>query len=514
MNKTINSHQPRTARRALLGVALSLVLAQGALMPTSFANPVDLSLQAKSLQQGLHQLSNQDLLTQASQSYQQALAQFNAERRLLLQHQSLYQQTQAANADWQMPEPLAPTGLEVDEAVLTRAEAHIQSYQAREQSLLQERTILENYLRQYDASLQATEHFLATLQELQVAILELSLRIQDGSLQPGQRPLYLTQAAITQRARTLETEQAALQERQAQSRQQLQNLQQNLETIQASLASTQTQLTQMRNQLEEQNRQHALQENYRKQDNQALAESFAQLEDERVFLQGDFQLLLLRFNQGYEQLTPLAQALEAPVDTIEAPGTGLGVAELETQIAALQTQIEALEQRLQELQPYQQQQEKFVEQGEAFKVSASFLQKQLAQMQMLIRIAAERQLPLAQELDQATLEDQRARIDQQVQEANAKLEVAQTQVLALKTRLEEIKSAHQQANQLLADLQQSLASSKQAQQWEQEVLSLDSQALIDHFVKGVQAVGDQQAALQAQQQDVTQAQADIRALID
>ncbi|WP_083824601.1 mechanosensitive ion channel domain-containing protein [Thiorhodospira sibirica] len=472
---------------------------QPTIAPVEFALP----LRSHNLEQGYHRLTNQELLDQAIARYQQSRDLFHAEQRLLQQTQVLYQQIKQANTAWQPPPQLEVDIIE-DQTVLEHAKQRVESYQRYENELKRELQTLELIIKQNDATLEANTGFINTLRELYAMVLELQLRVADGTLQGSSIPGSLTKQAVQERGQVLQTQRQELINHQESNQQRLQTLKQRIEEIQNISVDAQTRLATIRMQQDEAQKQQKLSTQYQEKTNEELHESLAALEDERMFLQGDFRLLFLRFNRGYAQLTEFESALGVLPALVERPSTGISAAALEEKINALETLMAELEARSELLQQLDQKQQAVVESGEAFSVAASFLQEHLAKMFLLIEISDARQLSRVQGLTTEAIEQARTRVAEAIQGIDARVNDLHSQLTLLQTRREEIRSARTQANQILADLQQTLESTRQAQEWERQLAELDGAALVERFNSDAKALQTLREQLETQAQAVNE----------
>ena len=482
--------------------AETLAEMQAILQPFANLLAFTLPLHSRSLEQNYHQLSNQDLFDQATARYQQGWDTVNAERRLLQQTLILYQQLEQANSDWQ---PLLASETvdseELDlEVKIDQAQQRLAHYQQRHSDLMNELQILEQYLQQNQTTQEATTQFFNTLRELYVIVLELRLRVADGTLHESEIPNHLTKQSVYESGRALEMRLQDLQEDQHQHHQRLQELRQTTEEIKHAAFNSETLLARMREQQQQQHRRQQLQSQYQEKSSDRLQEVLAHLEDERIFLQGDFQLLLLRFHQSHAQLTGLYAALE-PLPALPTPlGIGASAAELQENISQLETLITDIETRSDDLQRFNQQQHEVVELSEAFTIGATFLQEHLAKMHLLTEMLAADD----QQLNPEVIEQQQSEVNQALEQVNIQLQELNEHSQQLQTRREQVRSRRAQARQYLADLQQTLESTQQAQEWEQQLTELDAEALVERFqndATDLQALHDR---LAAQQQKISE----------
>lgn len=478
----------------------------------------DLPLMPASLEQDHHSLSNAELLEQAHARYQQVEQRYQAEQRSLHKLRVLYHQMAQANAARQPSrppnEPDAPA--KPQDAGLLEAEQRLDSDRGHLREIQLQLQVLEQLMKQNEAVRQAAEGFIDTLRALHAMVLEIRLRVTDGSLPEAEVPAYLTVTAFQQQQHSLQDQHQVLLDDQQHNRTQLQSLQARLADLQDALTHAETALEAMRNRHEQDAERARLEHAYRDQSPAALSRELLGLEDERVSLQGAFQLSLLHFDRSLAQLAGLEVALQPLPDeeTLMAPEQSVSADQAEDATAALKAAIAAFEARLVELQTLARQLTEAIERGQTLETEADLLREHLTKMRLLSELLAERSGDPPTSLDPETIERHRTAILDGIDTTTGRLQKIRAQETPLQTRLEAIRAAHLTARQRLVDTEQTLAAAQQARAWQQQLNELDSAALLERFAADAQALQTRRESLAEQQQVIDALMKQERALRD
>ncbi|NEX18363.1 MAG: hypothetical protein C1943_17600 [Halochromatium sp.] len=364
--------------------------------------------------------------------------------------------------------------------------------------------ILEQLMAQNEVTQQAVEAFLLALDRLNVIVLEISLRVTDGTL-TEEVPSFLTESLLRQRSHKLQEQRQSLGDAQEANRAQLQTLQGQFERIEQSVTDAEAALMAMTEQQEQEGQRRRFEEEYRDKSNQALSQELIELENERISLQGGVRLSLLGLQRGLARLSGLETAL-APLatDEIVSLDAGLSVAEAQEATTALKTLITSYESRLVELNGYDEKFAEIANLAQVAEAEAVILQDHLKKMRLLADLIAARDEPLNNALAPEVIEKHITSIQSTTQEIATINQDVDEQAALLETRLEEIRLAHVKANQRLADFEQTLASARQAQEWQQQLTELDGEGLIARFLSDAETLTAQREKLDEQQQATTE----------
>lgn len=474
--------------------AIETRLQRSSTAPDTFALP----LEPASLERNDHALTNQELLEQATTTYQQEEAHFSAEQRHLQKIRVLYQQIEQANGTLAHHEALAADEA-ADHTDLASTEQRLARYQDVYRNIEQQLMVLEQRMKQNEAVQLSTDTFINAVHKLYPMILEMRLRLADGSLDAQDIPAFLSESALNEQQQRLETHKHRLSEAQAHNRARLSALQAHMDEVQGMVAAADKALVALQEQQEQASQRQRLEEAYQNKSNAELREELARLEDERISLQGAFRLALLRLNRAQADLDGLDAALEPlPAATSPVLGTDFTPAEAEDATQALQASISTFEARLSDLHRLQQKINDIQTLGQGFDTEAAILQEHLAKIQLLSDLIATRDPALAEELNIAAIAQRHAAIRQTIDDTTSALQTLSEQADILQTRQDEVRSAHLQAMQRLADVEQTLASVQQAQDWQQQLNALDGEALVARFISDAETLEAQHVRLEEQ----------------
>lgn len=501
-----------------------------------------LPLQAASLETGYHELSNEDLLEQATAIYRQEEDHFNAKRRHLQQLRTLYRQVEQGNEVHQdvfdrqqtvTKEETVASGAEhrsevgrgipireaqgLEQASITEAEQQLDRYQTHLGDIDRQIKILEQLMAQNEVNQQATEAFDLALERLHIIVLEISLRVADGTLKE-EVPSFLTESALSRQSQRLQARRQSLVESQEANREQLQTLQALFKEIERSVANAKTALAAMREQQEQMSKEQRFEEEYRDKNEQVLNRELSQLENERISLQGGVRLSMLSLQKGLAQLDGLDTALEPlPTDAMPSLDAGLSVTEAQEATDALKALIATYEARLVELNGHEKRLAEITKLIQVAEAETVILRDHLKKMRLLAELIRARGAPLKKDLDLERIEQYHTSIQENMQDIDAINQDVDDQTVLLAARLEEIRIAHVKANQRLADFQQTLASAREAKEWQQQITELDGEGLIARFIGDAETLAVQREKINEQRQvlaELSQQAASLRKTID
>jgi small-conductance mechanosensitive channel/peptidoglycan hydrolase-like protein with peptidoglycan-binding domain len=472
------------------------------LQPAVALESFTLPLESISFEQNYQELTNQELLEQATTRYQQEKAHFNAAQRQLQKMRILYRQIEKTNQSAIPTEEITIPKDIIEEAALTQAEAQLQRYQDYLQNLNRQFKTLEQWMQQNDASQRAIEGFINALYKLYPIMLELRLRVNDHTILQKDIPAFLTEQTLATQEQLLQTHKKILSEEQSQNRKIFEVLQTKIEDIQTIVTTAETAFAALHDQQKQVNQQQRLQAMYEQKSDEDLQTEFSRSEDERISLQGAFRLALLRLNKSQEQLDGLESALE-PLPSTETQilnSDDSSVAATEAAATALETTITDFEIRLTQLQRFRQSIEQVTKLEQAFAMEASILADHLTKMRLLAELIVKRDSTRSKDLE--AIKATQAAIINTIDEKQAMVQTLADQAKRLQTQLEKIRLAYLQAKQQLMDFEQTLASARQAQQWQQQLAELDGPALIEQFTSDMETLASQRDKLAEQQQKI------------
>jgi small-conductance mechanosensitive channel len=461
-----------------------------------------------------HKLSNEELLKKTESSLWTSLQNLRAEMRGLSTSQLLFKQAQIESDAFPKPENRieqvvrdSQEPLETAKAKAEHAKARHDMFQQQMQLIQTEKQRLESHIEQVEQARLAADSFVATLDQMELPLLEIRLRLEDTSLTPDKVPVLL-------QSEQLEMHQQQL----AQQREWLEELAQS---VPITLKQLGTRLKEAKQDALEAEIEHALAEKlygealkrqellqaYKDQTPESLNAKLPDLQEELVGLKGSMQLTHRGFARRQTEVNRLQQNIEAlslPDKTEQIrSGETVRTDEVEERTELVNEVIEYYDQRIDQTQALHSALTALVKDGETHISNAIVLNAHVFNMQVLIgileRAIREGQIradAIPEVMRTEQLSQVKAKTEAAGRETRAAVEQAKQQLLGLSDQIENVKAARQEAERYLKQLQHQAEAAKKARRWETEVKDLTAQQVVERFQETAQRLSANRQTVQ------------------
>ena len=438
----------------------------------------------------LYKLTNADLLTQTDHALTQAVDHLNSQIRALAVEDHRYRQVR------QIRLALEPPDTEVENTTLDllrqakhkadAAQAQETYIQNRQERIRHEQTLLETWIKRNKAAQQAVEELFNTIESLRNgALLEMELRVRDGTLPTI--PKHLRTKALNKIVHAAKPRQADLQKTLEQRRQDLQAISTLHQEGKQAVAQAQQQVKAAQQDYQQALKRRELEQLYAGQSAQQRASAFADLQEERVWLQGSLRLSQAKFATLAAQVNPLSE--DTQQDQAQDPASKDRMAAYDKNIRQLQRRKAALEELV-----------KF----------APVVHADLD----LVRTHLFKMLVLAQQDDAQTQHvDELAQALRQLQNDTQPIDQALAdspqQIARLTARIEQTNQQRDRIQAELAAAARKQSAARQDKEHEAHLKTLDDRQLVQYFIDTQKAVQEQEQNKQTQTTKLEQARQQV-----
>ena len=468
----------------------------------------------------LHTLSNEDLLSQAQSTYQQASEAFLAQSRGLAKSEALLSQAQQKIAAFKIP-PNTPPRASLPAADAAKLEAD--QTQARLAAFTQrlslsegEQQLWQRHIEQTETTHAAAQALVDAIDGLELFLLEIRLRVEDGTLARNAVPATLNEQRLRTQARDISRQQTALKQHADEAYTALEEKATRLnEEKQAVIEAEAASAAAQKKYAQELKRQ-TLEQEYAGQTSQQLLAELTTLQDELVGLNGAFRISQSRFSDRQTQAAEVQTALDALV----APETPL----VQSGAVVQSAEVEQVSKQVDELVAHhstQIEQSRALDttlagvmtEGQVFQGDATVLSEHLFRMQLpasaLERMASEGLITLETIPEDSRPEALRTTSDtvaSALADAQSAIQSAKERREQIVQQIENSQTSQQEAQDRLAQLKQSAVAAERARQWDTELKDLEAQALVQRFTDNTEKSQTTGTSLEEARQTYTASQ--------
>lgn len=437
----------------------------------------------------LFRLSNAELLDEAKALLSKSSEAFRAELRGLATAETQFVQARQQTAKLETTAQTSPPKNSKENAPDAKAaaaasKAQVESLKRRLDRLVVEKSVLEQVSARVDSAQSAAAAFANVLDDLDGYVLELSLRLKDGTLDDV--PSHLTAAGLNKSKDGVQEEQKRLQERARTVRQELDSGRLTLEKARQELLQAEAEYAlAARKHGREMNRQEA-EKQFADQPFDELLARLEALHEEEVGLRGTFNLALRRFRVRDADAAALRKELsDLKLPAVKIPAVSRAE-DVDQAIKAIESQIDHGRRLLDRLQQFSAALGRVVEQGSICEGDAAVLEEHLFKMQILAGVVVDRtnkdtKLTLPKGTAPGVQVEAIRKLNESVSEVLAATQTARKESQELLARLKDAQASTNEDQTRLATLRQTQEATRQLLQWEEKLRTLAPAAAVDVF---------------------------------
>lgn len=466
----------------------------------------------------LHKIANEELLRQAQTILDRANAGYLAQVREVTTVEIAFNKARKEVDSFTIPprppEPGKDRGDNLEQARLAREQARsqLEAFKKRLELVQTEKTLAEQLTGSVDACDSAALAFANLLEDFNIFIVEVDLRVKDRTLTADAVPKSLEPDALAQRRRDLATAQEQWKQKVLAARKELETTNQRAELFGKEVIEAKARFTQASNKYTREQKQKEVEKEYLGRPVDDLIQEGNRLREEEIGLIGSFNLAMSRFRTREAEVTQARQTLLAlkapdvqmgPMTRGQDAATAVATAQTLEQFHASQVKaIEALREALNEL----------LEQGNLVEGESSVLIEHLFKVQVVVATLEQTtrkdppKNPVPAHLTAEPVATQMRKLNESVSMALAVLEKSRQELAELEPREKAARTAQEEAGKRVADLKQTLEANQRVVQFEKELRKKNAAEAIAEFNRVHQLLQQKQPELDRQAETFKKAQ--------
>ncbi|NKB63008.1 MAG: hypothetical protein GKR95_13110 [Gammaproteobacteria bacterium] len=266
-------------------------------------------------------LTNEDLLTRTNDTYQEAYALVLSETRALAKTSFLLEKAREERTSFTIGHAIdgiafgssaaTQSDLSIDQtkASAETAEEKLDNHAKKVQFAQSEYDLLQAHIAQLTHTQSAILSLRDIINSLQLPLLEIGLRIADGTLSQNQVPRELSVTNIQDQLDFVEVRNEELKTKSKHASQELEGLTTDRDTLVAKLPEYQTAFNTAKNRLSEALKRQSLLQEFDEYEPQTLLRTLKQMQGEMIGLRGTFQISANRYNRNKTKIDLLEKDL-------------------------------------------------------------------------------------------------------------------------------------------------------------------------------------------------------------
>lgn len=443
----------------------------------------------------LHDLENDELLSQAQTILVKASEKFLAKLRGVKKSEFIFEQARKKTNSFTVPDDKPgslPGNTDPAEAArieLDRAKARLDALNQLLKLVQREKSVLDQVIGQLEDAQSAANSFSGAMDRLELFLLEIRWRTKDGTLAKRKVPRSLSKRRIKRQIRRIASKREVLEKK-------LKEAREELDKVAARIKQTKTDAIEVEALRSSAEKKHALElkrktleEEYSAQEPGKLLSMIPEFQEERIWLKGAFNLSYTRFVESQTKMNRLMKKLEK----LSLPESE-SVFQPETTMEPIQA-AEAAEkiiayhrERIEKLEELGSTLESLARHGDIFEGDATVLNDHLFKMQVLAKVV-EGYIGEGKIKNEALPDNSRSKLlaeaGETVSKSVSEVSVAvrendelpaeiEKEITKSNTSLEDTKSR-------LAHFKETYDSVREVQQWDSELKTLSAEDIIKKF---------------------------------
>jgi len=476
---------------------------------------------AKTTRTELHNMTNEELLNEARTLLTETNAKFLAQLRGLHGNEIQIKETRQKTESLQTPqkEPPVPPEDMVDPVEAAKdatghASVRLKAFNRRLELIRTEKALWEKKIELSEAAKSAANALADAIERLKLFTVEIQWRVDDGTLSPEQFPTLLGRKRMEIQKRNLILEQQELERRIEAAHDELNKVVSRIEEAQEAVIEAEVDHNSAKRKHDQELKRQTLEKEYSGQTPQRLLARIPELQEERVWLKGAFDLTRSRFenrrgNRGViqtalDELKP-REALETLQPSVLHPEAMKEAAQVaENMVAYCSQRIKTLKALLSALQA-------LIQDGESFQGDATVLSDHLFRIQVVAKILQgftnegkiEAGSIPADSLPEAIMADRDA-VSKLVSHSLTVTRKAKKEIPRIREEIQISETAQKETKEKLGHLKEAYASAQQAQKWASGLKDLTAMEIVEDFQESKEALKKHELALQKTLEELKQ----------
>ncbi len=461
--------------------------------------PYDANVEKAEMTPDFHKQSNEELLKQSESIFRASLESFRAEVRGLAKSELILKQAETAREAFHMPDDIAEQTVRLEEETLETKKAQAEQAKARHDAWLKqveliqaEKKGLETHIEHIEQARLAAESFNATIGQLELSLLEVRLRIADGTLASDKVSALLQEDELEVQHQALRQQLETLNELSQAAPIKLKLVLTRLEEAEKQELEADVQKVSAEKQYREELKRQELLQEYSEQTPKALSEKLPDLQEELVGLNGALQLAHRGFQRRQAEVAQLQKEIDALSTPESAEQIQFGVAvradEVERRSEQTDQVITYHDQRLEKTQALHTALTALIKEGEIYKGDATVLNLHVFDIQVPVGILERAVLDGQAQADvipegagSEALSVMKEKAEAAAEDALSAIEQSKGLLVETSKQIEKTQAARQEAESYLKQLQQQAKAAEEARRWAAELKDLTAEQVVERF---------------------------------
>jgi len=380
-----------------------------------------------------------------------------------------------------------------------------------------EKDLSDEYIKQTDNALSAVQSFINTIDGMSLYLLEISLRVKDRTLSPDKIPPVLNVQKLAALKQELTARQNDLRSKTDAAHKSLETIVSGMEEIRKNVTEAEAILSSAEKKYSRELKRQTLEKEYSGQTPERLMAKISEAEEERVSLNGAFNLSHSRFVSSKEKADKIRKEIEMDkkpesgkdpqsYSYIRAEEAEQAVKTVEEAAAYYDLQIKKLEELGLALAS-------LIKQGEVFQGDATVLLEHLFVMQVLVKKLEDTGKSDVKKISEnnqpKSLADAADTVSNVMTEALTAVQEANDILKQIPGQKEDAEKGQKDMKEILARVNETRNSAVQARQWASELEKLTAEQLISGFQENAEKMLKNKSDLDTVREESAKFQADV-----
>ncbi len=470
--------------------------------------------------QDIYHQSNDNVLKQAQNIFNEASNKFLAEVRRVSGGEKLLEQVRLEIGTVVIPEESPPVSaedtpaLEVAKIALEHTKKRVDAFKGWLKINGKEKKLLEDQIARIEAARSSADIFTDSIKRLGPFLYEIELRIGDGTLAGDKVPALLNAQEMENKKQELAASQEELKKKAHVIQGKLDNVVLRIEEVKNTVFEMEAHYSSANQKYSQELKWNEQEQEYSRHQPEKLLAQLSELQEEQVWLNGAYNLTHRRFKRRVKKVSRTEKELE---ELSQSEAAKLQVTEdIQAATKAAEDITAYHGARIEKLEKLRSAQQSLVKQAKSFEEDATVLSGHVFNMQVvaktLDKFAAEGKITvdsIPQEVRAETLATVADTLLKQRSEVLTAKRKAGEQLDGIDSEAKKSEAARKEVKEKLANLQKIHESAQQARQWESKLKDLTDEQLVQKFQESIKKSGENQLALQKLREEFKKAQAAV-----
>ena len=469
----------------------------------------------------LEGLGNDELLQQIMTIFNEASEKNAARLRALAKSEILlsHARRNAKLPDIPKKEPALNAGAKTDPVELAKiqsehAKIRLEALRQNLTLIQTEKDLSDEFIRQTDNALSAVQAFISTIDGISLHLLEINLRVKDGTLSPDKIPGVLNPQKLDTLKQELTESQKELRKKAEVSHKSLETIVSKMEEFRKSVTEAESLLSSAEKKYSRELKRQTLEKEYSGQTLERLMAKLSEAEEERVSFNGAFNLSLSRFVSIREKSDSMRREIEKHTKPetekeLQAP-VYIRAEEADQALKDMEESADYYEAHIKKLEELGSLFASLIRQGEILQADATVLLEHLFSMQVLAKKLEESGMADRKKISETStsesLTEAADTVSGSVTEAVTAVQEAGALAAHIPGQKEEAEKAHRDRKEILTRLKETRDSAVQSRHWASELEKLTPEQVVSGFQETAEKLLKSKNDLDAVRQDADKLQ--------